>query len=43
MPPERPLLTIAIPTYNRASYLSELLESSLEQLAAHPEVELLSL
>ena len=41
MPPERPLLTIAIPTYNRASYLNQLLYSLSEQLAAHPEVELL--
>jgi abequosyltransferase len=38
---ERPLLTIAIPTYNRANYLSQLLSSLSGQLAAHPEVELL--
>lgn len=41
MQPERPLLTIAIPTYNRANYLSQLLSSLSGQLAAHPEVELL--
>ena len=36
----KPLLTIAIPTYNRASELAEMLEVLLPQLAAHPEVDL---
>ena len=31
MPNEAPLLTIAIPTYNRASYLDQLLAILLEQ------------
>jgi abequosyltransferase len=41
MQPDRPLLTIAIPTYNRQQYLTELLSVLEPQLAAHPEVELL--
>ena len=38
---ERPLLTIAIPTYNRSAFLSELLDCLLPQLLAEPRVELL--
>ena len=46
MPPDapqavRPLLTIAIPTYNRAGHLAELLAVLEPQLAALPQVELL--
>jgi abequosyltransferase len=45
MPSESPLLTIAIPTYNRSRYLSRLLDSLLSQLKAEtfdkPRVELL--
>jgi abequosyltransferase len=41
MQPNRPLLTIAIPTYNRQQYLTELLSVLEPQVAAHPEVELL--
>ncbi|WP_158819788.1 glycosyltransferase [Granulicella sp. S156] len=47
MPPEtplsteRPLLTIAIPTFNRAVHLAELLAVLEPQLAAYPQVELL--
>ena len=37
----RPLLTIAIPTYNRASCLSLLLENLAPQLPGHPEIELI--
>lgn len=37
----RPLLTLAIPTYNRSASLSALLTVLGPQLAAHPEVELL--
>lgn len=37
----RPLLTLAIPTYNRAGYLRKLLETLLPQVAASPQVELL--
>jgi glycosyltransferase involved in cell wall biosynthesis len=36
----RPLLTISIPTYNRACYLRELLSSLLGQLTAESRVEL---
>jgi glycosyltransferase involved in cell wall biosynthesis len=36
-----PLLTIAIPTYNRSGTLSALLEMLLPQVAAHADVELL--
>lgn len=38
---DRPLLTIAIPTYNRSAFLSELLDCLLPQLPAEPRVELL--
>jgi glycosyltransferase involved in cell wall biosynthesis len=38
---QRPLLTIAIPTYNRADDLDELLKHIEPQLAALPQVELL--
>lgn len=41
MPIECPLLTIAIPTYNRADYLQELLSNLMEQLVQRPEIELL--
>jgi abequosyltransferase len=45
MPPERspstPLLTIAIPTYNRAEHLRNLLAVLLPQVAAFPQVEVL--
>jgi glycosyltransferase involved in cell wall biosynthesis len=41
MQPDRPLLTIAIPTYNRAAYLQQLLSGLCEQVISHPEVELL--
>ena len=41
MPDARPLLTIAIPTYNRAVELTMLLEYLAPQIAQHPEVELL--
>lgn len=37
----RPLLTIAIPTYNRVGYLAELLGLLEPQLAEFPQVELL--
>lgn len=37
----QPLLTIAIPTYNRADQLATLLSVLEPQLAAHPQVELL--
>ncbi|HEY1895430.1 MAG TPA: glycosyltransferase, partial [Terracidiphilus sp.] len=37
----RPLLTIAIPTYNRSSLLSQLLDSLREQIAGDPRVHLL--
>jgi abequosyltransferase len=40
-PAARPLLTIAIPTYNRAGHLSELLRVLEPQLAVLPQVELL--
>jgi abequosyltransferase len=38
---DRPLLTIAIPTYGRAPFLRELLACLQPQLAAQPKVELL--
>lgn len=42
MPSERsPLLTIAIPTYNRSKHLGELLESLIPQLEHTPEVEII--
>ena len=37
----RPLLTLAIPTYNRAAYLATLLTSLAPQLSRAPQVELL--
>lgn len=39
--PGRPLLTIAIPTYNRAAYLKALLTLLAEQVRAEPKVELI--
>ena len=39
-PAERPLLTIAIPTFNRAAQLEGLLEVLEPQLAGRPDVEL---
>lgn len=41
MASEQPLLTIAIPTYNRAIYLKELLSSLAVELVGHPSIELL--
>jgi abequosyltransferase len=41
MQPERPLLTIAIPTYNRSASLSLLLDALAPQLAHEPRVELI--
>lgn len=41
MPSERPLLTIAIPTWNRASLLEDLLAVLLTELRVRPDVELL--
>jgi len=38
---ESPLLTIAIPTYNRSRYLARLLDSLIPQLENEPRVELL--
>jgi abequosyltransferase len=38
---ESPLLTIAIPTYNRSEYLGRLLDSLVPQLKNEPRVELL--
>ncbi|AFL89554.1 glycosyl transferase [Terriglobus roseus DSM 18391] len=38
---ERPLLTIAIPTYNRSRYLREFLEALLPQIESANDVELL--
>jgi abequosyltransferase len=38
---EKPLLTIAIPTYNRARYLKENLAVLFDQLVAEPRVELI--
>lgn len=37
----KPLLTIAIPTYNRARYLRELLSVLFDQLLSEPRVELI--
>jgi len=37
----KPLLTIAIPTYNRARYLGELLSTLFDQLISEPRVELI--
>ncbi len=39
--PERPLLTIAIPTYNRSRFLARLLDSLTVQSADAPQLELL--
>lgn len=41
MPPEKPLLTIAIPTYNRSAFLAQLLEVLAPQLVEEPRVELM--
>ncbi len=41
MPSEQPLLTIAIPTYNRSGYLAQLLESLAPQLRDEPRIELI--
>jgi abequosyltransferase len=41
MQPSRPLLTIAIPTYNREALLAELLSALEEQISVHPEVEII--
>lgn len=41
MQPDQPLLTIAIPTYNRAIYLGDLLSSLFDQLIAEQRVELI--
>jgi abequosyltransferase len=41
MPSDRPLLTIAVPTYNRSGFLAELLEALQPQLADEERVELL--
>jgi abequosyltransferase len=41
MLPEKPLLTIAIPTYNRSQCLAQLLEILTPQLAEEPRVELI--
>lgn len=41
MPLEQPLLTIAIPTYNRSSMLQRLLEHLKKELVNEPRVELL--
>jgi abequosyltransferase len=41
MPDKSPLLTIAIPTFNRAKYLQELLATLFDQLVAQHQVELL--
>ena len=38
---ERPLLTIAIPTYNRSGFLRQLLDSLVDQLIEQTQVELL--
>ncbi len=40
-PSEAPLLTIAIPTYNRSRYLREFLEALLPQIESAGDVELL--
>jgi len=41
MPPDRPLLTIAIPTYNRGELLRELLDVLAPQLAGYDDIELI--
>ena len=41
MQPSRPLLTIAIPTYNREALLAELLSALEGQVSVHPEVEII--
>jgi abequosyltransferase len=41
MQPNRPLLTIAIPTYKRGELLSQLLDVLVPQIMSHPEVELI--
>jgi hypothetical protein len=41
MPIERPLLTIAIPTYNRSRYLARLLAALGPQITDDPRIELL--
>jgi abequosyltransferase len=41
MQPKRPLLTIAIPTYNRARFLEELLNCLQPQLSLQPSIELI--
>lgn len=41
MQPDRPLLTLAIPTYNRRDCLSQLLELLMPQLEHEPRVELI--
>jgi abequosyltransferase len=38
---DRPLLTIAVPTYNRSSFLNELLSCLFEQCMSDPRIELL--
>ena len=39
--PEAPLLTLAIPTYNRAGFLRQNLETLFEQLVKEPRMELI--
>ncbi len=41
MPDPRPLLTVAVPTFNRCHYLRDLLEALQPQLRTHADVELL--
>ena len=41
MTPAPPLLTIAIPTYNRLEYLKELLPEMIKQCEPYPEIEIL--
>ena len=41
MAEEQPILTIAIPTFNRSRYLRELLETVVPQVVAEADVELL--
>jgi glycosyltransferase involved in cell wall biosynthesis len=41
MQPDRPLLTIAIPTYNRSACLTQLLEALRPQLVGESRVELI--
>ncbi len=40
-PDSRPVLSLAIPTYNRSRYLAELLECLLPQISAEPALELI--